>query len=157
MQIAFDNWRQEPASYTQALLGSERNSRLNPIRSFTENGCVVSFGSDAPCTDPDPIVWLSKAVNHSNPAQSVSIAQALRMATYNGYYATFDEKERGSLEVGKIADMVILSADPYAVPNDEIINLKVEKLILSGEEYKLQSQSVMSVITKGIRRHGVRV
>ena len=157
MQIAFDNWRQEPASYTQELLGSERNSRLNPIRSFTENGCIVSFGSDAPCTDPDPIVWLSKAVNHSNPAQSVSIAQALRMATYNGYYATFDEKERGSLEEGKIADMVILSADPYAVPNDEIINLKVEKLILSGEEYKPQSQSVMSVITKGIRRHGVRV
>lgn len=157
MQIAFDNWRQEPASYTQELLGSERNSRLNPIRSFMENGCVVSFGSDAPCTDPDPIVWLSKAVNHSNPAQSVSIAQALRMATYNGYYATFDEKERGSLEEGKIADMVILSADPYAVPNDEIINLKVEKLILSGEEYKPQSQSVMSVITKGIRRHGIRV
>ena len=157
MQIVFDNWRQEPASYTQELLGSERNSRLNPIRSFMENGCVVSFGSDAPCTDPDPIVWLSKAVNHSNPAQSVSIEQALRMATYNGYYATFDEKERGSLEEGKIADMVILSADPYAVPNDEIINLKVEKLILSGEEYKPQSQSVMSVITKGIRRHGVRV
>ena len=157
MQIAFDNWRQEPASYTQELLGSERNVRLNPIRSFMENGCVVSFGSDAPCTDPDPIVWLSKAVNHSNPDQSVSIAQALRMATYNGYYATFDEKERGSLEEGKIADMVILSADPYAVPNDEIINLKVEKLILSGEEYKPQSQSVMSVITKGIRRHGVRV
>ncbi|MBQ6543848.1 MAG: amidohydrolase family protein, partial [Clostridia bacterium] len=157
MQIAFDNWRQEPASYTQELLGSERNARLNPIRSFMENGCVVSFGSDAPCTDPNPIVWLSKAVNHSNPAQSVSIAQALRMATYNGYYATFDEKERGSLEEGKIADMVILSADPYAVPNDEIINLKVEKLILNGEEYKPQSQSVMSVITKGIRRHGVRV
>ena len=157
MQIAFDNWRQEPASYTQELLGSERNSRLNPIRSSMENGCVVSFGSDAPCTDPDPIVWLSKAVNHSNPAQSVSIAQALRMATYNGYYATFDEKERGSLEEGKIADMVILSADPYSVPNDEIINLKVEKLILSGEEYKPQSQSVMSVITKGIRRHGIRV
>lgn len=157
MQIAFDNWRQEPASYTQELLGSERNSRLNPIRSFMENGCVVSFGSDAPCTDPDPIVWLSKAVNHSNPDQSVSIEQALRMATYNGYYATFDEKERGSLEEGKIADMVILSADPYSVPNDEIINLKVEKLILSGEEYKPQSQSVMSVITKGIRRHGVRV
>ena len=55
------------------------------------------------------------------------------------------------------ADMVILSADPYAVPNDEIINLKVEKLILSGVEYKPQSQSVMSVITKGIRRHSVRV
>ncbi|MBQ7595361.1 MAG: metal-dependent hydrolase with the TIM-barrel fold protein, partial [Clostridia bacterium] len=70
---------------------------------------------------------------------------------------TFDEKDRGSLEEGKIADMVILSANPYTVPAEELINLKVEKLILSGEDYKPQSQSVMSVITKGIKRHGVRL
>lgn len=157
MQIAFDNWRQEPSSYTEELLGSERNARLNPIKRFMESGCVVSFGSDAPCTDPDPIVWLAKAVNHSNPTQAVSIRDALRMATYNGYYATFDEKERGSLEEGKIADMVILSADPYAVPKDELINLKVEQLILGGEAYKPQSQSVMSVIATGILRQGVRL
>jgi predicted amidohydrolase YtcJ len=105
MQIAFDNWKQEPPEYTESILGPERNARLNPVRSFMEAGCVVSFGSDAPCTDPDPIVWLYKAVNHSNPSESVSIQQALRMCTYNGYYTTFDEKERGSLEEGKIADM----------------------------------------------------
>ena len=157
MQIAFDNWRQEPAAYTGELLGAERNARLNPVKSFMEAGCVVSFGSDAPCTEPDPIVWLSKAVNHSNPAESVDIKDALRMATYNGYWATFDEKDRGSLETGKIADMAILSADPYTVPKEEIGNLKVEKLILSGQDYKPQSQSVLSVITTGIRRHGVRL
>lgn len=84
MQITFDNWRQEPASYTEKLLGKEPNSRLNPIRSFSELGCTVSFGSDAPCTEPDPIVWLYKAVNHSNPDQAVSMEDALRMATYNG-------------------------------------------------------------------------
>ena len=44
MQIAFDNWRQEPQEYTLRLLGEERNARLNPVRSFTENGCFVSFG-----------------------------------------------------------------------------------------------------------------
>ncbi len=157
MQIAFDNWRQEPPAYTEALLGAERNAKLNPIKSFLDRGCVVSFGSDAPCTDPDPVTWIAKAVNHSNPAQAVTVRDALRMATYNGYYATFDEKERGSLEAGKIADMVILSADPYAVPKDELANLKVEQLILNGEPYAPQSQSVSSVITKGIRRHGVRL
>ncbi|MCR4615058.1 MAG: amidohydrolase family protein [Clostridiales bacterium] len=157
MQIAFDNWRQEPSSYTQELLGSERNAKLNPIRSFMERGCIVSFGSDAPCTDPDPVMWIAKAVNHSNPEQSVSVREALRMATYNGYYATFDEKERGSLEVGKVADMVILSADPYSVPENELEKLKVEQLILNGEIYTPQLQSVTSVIAKGIRRHGVRL
>ncbi len=154
MQIAFDNWRQEPASYTERLLGAERNARLNPIRSFLEAGCVVSFGSDAPCTSPDPIVWLSKAVNHSNPAQSVRIQDALRMATYNGFWATFDEKERGSLETGKVADMAILSGDPYAAAKDAIAGLKVEQLILGGKPYEKQAQSVPSVILRGmLNRH----
>ena len=150
MQIAFDNWRQEPAEYTKALLGEARSAALNPIRSFSERGCVVSFGSDAPCTAPDPITWLYKAVNHSNPAEAVTIYEALRMATYNGYWASFDEKERGSLEEGKIADMVILSADPYTTPKEKLLDLKVEKLILGGREYRPQSQSVPAAVLKGM-------
>ena len=98
-------------------------------------------------------MWLAKAVNHTNPAQAVSIRDALRMATYNGYYASFDEKERGSLEQGKIADMVILSANPYTVEKDRLIDIKVEKLILSGKDYKPQSQNIVNVIIKGMLRH----
>lgn len=153
MQIAFDNWRQEPAAYTEILLGKERNGRLNPVKSFAESGCTVSFGSDAPCTEPDPIAWLYKAVNHSNPEQAVCIEEALRMATYNGYWASFDEKERGSLENGKIADMVILSENPYTVSKDRISELKVEKLILNGKDYQPQTQSVAAVAAKGMLRH----
>lgn len=136
MQIAFDNWKQEPLEYIEVILGKERNERLNPVRTFMDLGCVVSFGSDGPCTEPDPIVWLYKAVNHSNPSQSVNIREALRMCTYNGYWATFDEKERGSLEVGKCADMVILSEDPYSMKKEDLLNLKVEKLLINGKEYK---------------------
>ena len=134
MQIAFDNWRQEPPEYTCELLGEERNSRLNPVKSFMDKGCVVSFGSDGPCTDPNPVVWLYKAVNHSNPSESVTIQQALRMSTYNGYWVTFDEKERGSLEPGKIADMVILSDNPYTMPAPDLLNLRIEKTILGGKD-----------------------
>ena len=136
MQIAFDNWAQEPPSYTSALLGEARNAALNPVRSFRELGCTVSFGSDAPCTSPDPIVWLYKAVNHSNHAQSVTIREALRMATYNGYWVSFDETERGSLEPGKIADMLILSGDPYTTPPDRLYELRAEQLILAGKPYE---------------------
>ena len=82
---------------------------------------------------------------------------ALRMATYNGYWASFDEKERGSLETGKIADMVILSENPYTIPNERIKELKVERLILKGKDYEPQSQSVAATVAKGlIRRHRIR-
>ena len=150
MQIAFDNWRQEPPEYTRSLLGEARNARLNPIRSFRERGCTVSFGSDAPCTSPDPIAWLCKAVNHSNPAEAVTIHEALRMATYNGYWASFDEKERGSLELGKVADMVILSHNPYALPKERLLEIKVEKLILGGKDYQPQTQGVPAIVLKGL-------
>lgn len=150
MQISFDNWRQEPSEYTERILGKKRNSKLNPIRSFMETGCIVSFGSDGPCTDPDPIMWLHKAVNHSNAAEAVTIQDALRMCTYNGYYATFDEIERGSLEKGKVADMVILSDNPYTVSSEKIKELRVEKLILSGKEYRTQSRTVAGVVINGL-------
>lgn len=150
MQIAFDNWRQEPAEYIESLMGSERCGALNPVRSFMERGCLVAFGSDGPCTDPDPIVWLHKAVNHSNPRQAVDIRQALRMSTYNGCLMSFDESERGSLEVGKIADMALLSQSPYDIPSEKLKELKVEKLYLGGREYKKQSQSVAEIILKGL-------
>ncbi len=72
------------------------------------------------------------------------------MCTYNGYYTTFDEKERGSLETGTIADKVILSDNPYETPKEKLCDLKVEKLILGGEEYKPQSGGVLGTVLKGM-------
>ena len=148
VQSAFINWKQEPDEYLASIMGEERCARLNPIRTFRENGIVVSFGSDAPCTTPDPIVWIDKAVNNPNAAEAVSVQDALRMCTYNGCYTSFDEKERGSLEAGKIADMVILSANQ--IPKEELARLKVEKLILSGEEYRSCRRPVAGAILDGM-------
>lgn len=152
VQSAFINWKQEPDVYLKSILGAERYEHLNPIRTFRDNGIVVSFGSDAPCTSPDPIVWMDKAVNNSNVDEAVSIQDALRMCTYNGYYTTFDETERGSLEVGKVADMVILSRNPYEIPKDELCNLKVEKLILAGKNYQSARRSVAKAIWNGLTK-----
>ena len=148
VQSAFINWKQEPDEYLVSIMGEERVSRLNPIRTFRDSGITVSFGSDAPCTSPDPIVWLDKAVN--NKAESVTIRDALRMCTFNGYYTSFDEKERGSLEVGKVADMVILSENPYEIGNDRIRELKVEKLILGGKDYRSCRRPVGKAILDGM-------
>jgi predicted amidohydrolase YtcJ len=150
IQSAFINWKQEPDEYLESIMGAERCSRLNPVKTFQDNGIVVSLGSDAPCTTPDPIVWIDRCVNNPNTSERISVKQALRMATFNGCYTTFDEKERGSLEVGKIADMVILSADPYTIPAEEIKNIKVEKLYLAGKPYTSAKESVLKAVCRGI-------
>ena len=72
------------------------------------------------------------------------------MCTYNGYYVTFDEKERGSLEAGKIADMVVLSDDLYSVDKKDIKNIKVEGLILSGKKYELCRENVIKAVIRGV-------
>ena len=150
VQSAFIGWKQEPDSYLESLLGAERTARLNPIKTFADNDIVVSFGSDAPCTDPDPIKWIHKAVNHSNPDERITVRQALRMATYNGAYTTFDEKERGSLEAGKVADMVILSENPYEVDSYKLDQIKVNQLILSGKPYESAVTSLGKCIWNGL-------
>ena len=150
MQSAFINWKQEPNEYIESILGSERWARLNPIRTLKENGICISFGSDAPCTSPDPIVWIDRAVNNENQREAVSVQEAVRMCTYNGYYTSFDERTRGSLEVGKMADMVLLSANPYTVPKEKIQEIKVEQLYLSGKPYKSCKESIFKTILRGI-------
>ena len=150
VQSAFINWRQEPDEYLEKIMGQERAQRLNPLKDFDDNNIIVSYGSDAPCTSPDPISWMDRAVNHTNPAQAVDIHTALRCATYNGYYTTFDEKERGSLEAGKTADMVILSENPYKIPKERIGELKAETLYLSGKPYESAREGVIGAIMRGL-------
>lgn len=148
VQSAFINWKQEPDEYLVSILGKERAKKLNPLKRFVSNGIIVSCGSDAPCTSPDPIIWMDKAVN--NKDESVTIQEALRMCTYNGCYTTFDEQERGSLEEGKIADMVILSQNPYITQKKAIKDIRVEKLLLRGQEYRSCKESVFKAVLRGI-------
>ena len=117
-------------------------------------GITLSCGSDAPCTDPDPVLWMQRACNHSNPSQSLTVREALRMCTYNGAWTTFDEGERGSLEAGKVADMAILSENPYEMEAAELGRLKVEGLILEGRPYDGQHQGVASAIARGMLGKG---
>ncbi len=149
MQSAFIGWAQEPDSYLESILG-DRAALLNPLRTIWDMGIMISAGSDAPCTDPDPIQWIYKACNHSVPEESLTVEEALRMCTYNGAWVTFDEKERGSLEAGKVADMVILNRDPRAMHKEELNKLKAEALYLQGKPYRKQKQGIVSAIVKGM-------
>ena len=150
MQSAFIGWKQEPDDYLERILGHDRLEKLNPIRTFRDNDIVVSFGSDAPCTTPDPIAWMDRAVNNDNAGQAVSVQDALRMCTYNGAWAAFDEQERGSLEAGKIADMAVLSENPYTVPKDKLSGLRVERLYLSGKSYESCRENILPMMLRGL-------
>ena len=118
---------------------------------------MISAGSDAPCTDPDPIQWIYKACNHSVPEESLTVQEALRMCTWNGAWTTFDEEDRGSLELGKVADMVILNKNPYAMPKEDLDQLKVEKLYLQGKPYRKQKQNMVSAVLKGVLGKGKKI
>jgi predicted amidohydrolase YtcJ len=149
MQPVFMDWPLDPQWHVISLLG-ERAQRLCRLKSALDRGIIQSMGSDAPCTRPDPVKWIHNACNHPVPEQSVSVYDALRMATYNGYWTTFDEMERGSLEVGKIADMVVLSQSPYAVPVDRLDGLRVEQLILAGAPYRKRSENLAMLLVRGL-------
>jgi len=95
-------------------------------------------------------LWMQRACSHSVPEQSLTVREALRICTYNGAWVTFDEKDRGSLEIGKMADMVILSQNPYNMAPEDLGNLKMERIILSGKPYKPQHQNALAAVARGM-------
>lgn len=81
--------------------GPPRAQQLDPIRSALAAGLEVAFGSDSPVTPMRPLQWLHAAVNHSNPDQRISVAEALRCCTLAGARLAFQEGDRGSLRPGR--------------------------------------------------------
>ncbi len=67
------------------------------------------------------------------PQQAISVKDALRLYTTNAAYASFEETVKGSIEPGKLADLVVLDQDILAIPEDEIKEVKVETTIVGGE------------------------
>lgn len=146
----------EPVEYLTEILGS-RVKGSSPLRSILDAGIHLSGGSDAPVTHPDPIEGIHGACNHPyDPEQSLSIMEALRMYTYEIAWTGFDEKERGSLEAGKIADMVILDKDPLSLDPKDLRSLNVERLYLQGEEYQ-PGMGLIGMLWNSLRGSKVKI
>ena len=136
LQPGFINSPLEPPEYLYKILG-RRAKGSSPLRTMVDMGIHVSGGSDAPVIVPDPIAGLYGACNHPyDPAQSLAIPEALRMFTAEVAWTSFDEQERGTLEKGKIADMVVLNRNPLEMKPEHLSDLDVEQLYLSGRPYK---------------------
>lgn len=109
-------------------------------RKLLDSGAVVASGTDAPVEDIDPIRNFYAAVsrrmkdgNSFYPDQCMSREEALRSLTLACAYAAFEEKEKGSLTPGKLADITVLSRDIMTVPSAEILQTNVVYTIVDGE------------------------
>lgn len=145
LQPAFLNWRQEPQQYLDSILG-DRTAGMLPLRDMLDNGLVLTAGSDAPCTIPDPTASIHNCVNHPNPDQSVSVQEALKMHTLWAAQSSFDEGQRGSLCVGKIADMAVLDKDIITINPKDIQSIGIHKVYLAGNEAGKRKASPLALI-----------
>ena len=107
--------------------GKERTERAVPMRELLDHGLIVSTGSDWPTNTNNMFVNMGFYVTRktreggqSGAAQKISRQEALRVATINNAYMTYEEKVKGSIEPGKLADFLILSQDILTVPEDQI-------------------------------------
>jgi predicted amidohydrolase YtcJ len=116
-----------------SLLGEERASRSDPVRSLIEAGLCVGGGSDSTVTPMQPLYGVYCAVNHSNPAERLDVGRALQLYTLDNAALAFEEAEKGSIQVGKLGDLVVLAEDPTQVPPEAIADILVEMTILGGD------------------------
>jgi len=120
------------------FLGSERANRISPTRTAQEKEIPFTVHMDTPVVPMDPMLIIWNAANRETSSgnvlgkgERISINQALRATTINAAWQVFQEGNRGSIEVGKFADLVILSENPLSEAVD-IRNIKVEKTYIGG-------------------------
>jgi hypothetical protein len=127
--------------WTPTRLGSERTRvRAYPFRDLWDAGVLVVNGTDAPVERVDP--WASiagMAVGRMqggevfNPHHLLARHEALATYTVNAARAAFDEARRGTLEVGKLADVTVVDGDPLSIPDDALADLETLMTIVGGE------------------------
>lgn len=128
---------------TEPLLGAERTGRLYQINSVMKTGAIVAAGSDWSVTTMNPLDAIQVAVtrksltDNSGPAwnadECVSLAQMIAAYTINGAYLNHQEKETGSIEVGKYADFVILNKNLFEIDPSTIHSVHVLRTYFKGQ------------------------
>ena len=110
-----------------------------PGRTWFDRGIVAVGSSDVPVVDCDVLVNLRSAVTRltqtgqrMGPEQGVTIDEALRMFTRHGAFASFEEDIKGTITPGKLADLVVLSGDPRAIPAEDLPSLSVDMTVVDG-------------------------
>ena len=128
--------------WAQKRLGAERIHFAYDFRSLLDSGAILAFGSDWPVAPMEPLMGIYAAVTRRTldnrnpdgwiPEQKITVAQAVHAYTVASAYAQFDEKIKGSLEPGKLADLVVLSRDIFHIDPVQIEDTHVDLTIFDG-------------------------
>jgi predicted amidohydrolase YtcJ len=129
------------APWVLARLGERRAEEGAYVwRKLMESGALIMNGTDAPVEDVNPILSFYASVSRKlkdgsvfYPSQRMTREEALRSYTINGAYGGFEEKEKGSITPGKLADIVVLSKDIMTIEEDEIPSTQVLYTIVGGK------------------------
>ena len=120
--------------------GDERMKWMFAHRSFLDEGIRVPGASDYPPGPFEPLMAIQSMVTRRDYAgrtwganQCVTVDEALRIATLHGAYASYEEKTKGSITPGKLADFVMLEKDPHDVPPEEIQKIRILRTVVGGE------------------------
>ena len=119
--------------------GSQRLERMFALRSFLDAGIRPTFASDYPPGPFEPMMGLQSMVTRKDLKgtlwggnQKITLDEAIRVATLHGAYASHEEHLKGSLEPGKLADLVVLGRDPYREPPESLVTVPIERTMVGG-------------------------
>ncbi|ARF18092.1 amidohydrolase [Sporosarcina ureae] len=124
----------------------DRVNVMYPAKDYLAKGIPFAFASDTPVVDPNPLLGIHAAVNRKTvtgqdvgTCQRVSVLEAIKAYTYMGAYASFDETQKGSIEVGKLADLVVLDQSILSAEITSLKEITVEMTMIDGKiEYEKQ-------------------
>lgn len=129
--------------WAEKKIGKERARHTYAFQSFLDNGAVLACGSDWTVAPIDPLTGIYAAVTRRTldgrypdgwiPEQKISLENAIRAYTLNAAFTEFTEHLKGSLEEGKLADVVILNRNLFEIPREDILDTKVIMTILDGK------------------------
>ncbi len=131
------------ANINPAQIGPQRMQQMYPIKSILDTGARIAFGSDWSVSDPNPLLGIEVAVTRIEPegeptpvflpTERINLHHAIAGYTSSAAYANFLDADTGSLEVGKYADLVVLSQNLFDIPADGISDTHVTATLLEGK------------------------
>lgn len=134
--------------HRDSVLGEPRASRISPIESALKREMKMTLHNDSPIVPPDILHLVWTAVNRVTrsgkvlgPEQRISVHEALKGVTINAAYQNFEENSKGSIEVGKVADLVILAKNPLRVDPMTIKNIQILETIKGGNRVYVSNKA----------------
>lgn len=119
--------------------GAERLNWMFALRSLIDGGVRPTQASDYPPGPFEPMMALQSSVTRTDskgtlwgPAQKITVEEAIRVGTLHGAYASFEETRKGSIEAGKLADLVVLGRDPLRENPSTLVQIPIERTMVGG-------------------------